>query len=225
MPGRLRRRTSYSSSNDGTSYYVAEKLALFGAMHIASCKCSPLNRVLTNVQTTLLRPEGGASIACFNLAIPRSSGLRCPASHSNMRKRATSCETCPNDSSRPPFRRSRRKRLLSGGLGVVADAPAGRARTRCFCRPTAAWHVGRCGVGVRRLCRRQCGRPAALAIVRTHHWCGQGTISIRRQRAGLDIAGIEIGVVRHVEVRRDTLHDRRLTASANMVLGRSHQPR
>jgi hypothetical protein len=82
-------------------------------------------------------------------------------------------------------------------------------RTRCFCRPIVAWHVGRCGVGLRRRCRRQCVRPAAFAIIETHSSCGQGTISIRRQRVGPDIAGIEIGVLRHAEVRCVTVCDDR----------------
>jgi hypothetical protein len=47
-----------------------------------------------------------------------------------MRKHSTSCETCPNDSSRPPLRRSRHKQTSPRGLGVVGDAPE-RPGERC----------------------------------------------------------------------------------------------
>jgi hypothetical protein len=146
MLGRLRRGATCSSPSHGTSYYGAEKLALFGATHrvlpdeILSSPCpNPTCR------QHFCRPEGAASIACFNLAISRSGGLRCPASHANMRKRSRSCETCPNDSSRPPLRRSRHKQTVARWMGVIGDAPTGTGeRDACADRSWLACRSKRC---------------------------------------------------------------------------------
>ena len=158
----------------------------------------------------LLQPTDRAAPRGFYPAVGRSSSLRCPASHSNLRKRSTKCETCANNSSRPPFRRSRYKQTIAPWIGRCRRRSHMTRRTQCFCRPIVVRHVDRCGVRVRCLRRKQCARPAALAIVGAQRGCGQGTISIGLQGVGRDIAGIEIAVLRHVEVRRVALHERRL---------------
>ena len=89
MLGRLRRGASYSSSNHGTSYYSAEKLALFGAMHLASNRCSLLNLVLTQRADNTFAPGGRSKHRLLQSCHP---SVECPPLPSLTLKHAKTCD-------------------------------------------------------------------------------------------------------------------------------------
>jgi hypothetical protein len=125
MLGRLRRGTSYSSPNHGTSYYGAEKLALFGAMQLASNKCSPTEPCPnpTCRQHFCARRAEQASLASILPSIGRVPSATLPHTQTceNVRHPANHAQTTHHGLRADDLGTNR---LSPGGLGVVADAPA-----------------------------------------------------------------------------------------------------
>ena len=106
--------------------YGAEKLAFFGAMHLASNKCSLLNLVLTQRADNTFAPGGRSKHRLLQSCHP---SVGCPPLPCLTLKHAKTCDM-PAKHAQTTHHGLRsddlgRNRLSPGGLSVVGDAPAG----------------------------------------------------------------------------------------------------
>jgi hypothetical protein len=205
MVGRLRQRSSHSSSNHGTSYYSAEKLAVFGATHIAcALEMSPARCKNQRADNHLAFAEGCKRQ--FALILP--SGGRV-ASRPRLTVRRTKMFDKPRMTLKPP---------------ITASARSSSAQTSCRRVLCLLLHAHFRGQSSASPLQAHC----ALAHLRVHRSASppsQETVHstscardhrewlrVQRRRHSdcelqfrTDVHGIEMIVLRHVEIRRVTL--------------------